>query len=450
MSSGFTRAISLLAGSSAAAQALTALAMPFLSRLYGPTDFGALAVFMGIVTTVSVAACLRYDVAVALPERDDESLALLALSFLAAGVVAMLALAVVALAFDWFAGWVHEPAVYHAKWLIPFGIFVAAAWNALQNWHIRKRHFGLMAQAKLGQSGAAVGTQAGLALSGVGSLGLLAGPPLGFAISGLWLLRSSWSGIVSWLRRSSLVELRQAAYAYRHYPVYSTWEALCNQAAIHLPVILIAGMATAAEAGYLMLAMYVLQAPMSLLGAAIGQVFLSRAPQAHRDQQLNRFTTEVLTNLAKAGAGPILAAGILSPVIFPIVFGAGWERAGWLVSWMVPWFLFQFLASPISMVLHVVGAQRTAMALQLFSLAVRLGVTWGAARLSPDWIAEAYALSGMAVYLCYFVVIQSRLGASARGWWAALGAAWRWVVPWIMGALLMAWLIVQLGMQLMN
>jgi len=424
--------------------------MPFLSRLYGPTDFGALAVFTGIVTTISVAACLRYDIAVALPERDDESLALLALSFLAAGVVALLASVVVALAFDWFAGWVREPAVYHAKWLIPLGIFVAAVWSALQNWHIRKRHFGLMAQAKLGQSGAAVGAQAGLALSGAGAWGLLAGPPLGFAISGLWLLRNSWGEFVGWLRRCSLVELRRAAYAYRRYPAYSTWEALCNQAAIHLPVILIAGMATAAEAGYLMLAMYVLQAPMSLLGAAIGQVFLSKAPQAHREQQLNHFTSEVLTNLIKAGAGPILAAGILSPVVFPLVFGADWERAGWLVSWMVPWFLFQFIASPISMVLHVVGAQREAMILQAYALVVRLGCVWGTAMLFPDWIAEVYALSGGVVYLSYFVVIQARLGVSARNWWGVFVAGWRWVVPWVIGSLLMALVIYQVGWKLLS
>jgi hypothetical protein len=68
---------------------------------------------------------------------------------------------------------------------------------------------------------------------------------------------------------------------YRRFPVYSTWEALANSAAIHVPVILVAAVAAPDEAGYLMLAMYVLQAPMSLIGAAVGQVYLSKAPAVH-------------------------------------------------------------------------------------------------------------------------------------------------------------------------
>ena len=435
-STGFGKAISVLVGGTAAAQAVTALAMPVLSRLYGPAEFGGLAVFLGIVTTFGVAACLRFDVAVALPQSDDDGIALVALSLVAALCVGLLALLVVTFAFDKFHNWTSEPGLYQGRWLIPLGIFGAAAWSALQNWHIRKHNVGLMAQARLAQSTVVAGTQVGAALLGFGPFGLLVGPPLAFIASGALFLKRSWRDFGSWSHRCRVTDLRRVANDFRRFPIYSTWEALFNQAAIHLPIILIAAETTAVEAGYLMLAMHVLQAPMGLLGSAIGQAFLSKAPLVYRNGRLAVFTNEVLINLTKAGVGPILAVGILSPVFFPLVFGSPWGRAGWLVSWMTPWFIFQFLASPVSMVLHVVGAQRAAMHLQLFSLLARLGITWLAVQLLPERVAEAYALSGAVVYLGYFVVIQAHLGRTGQSVRTMLySAVVQWVIPWIIGAL---------------
>lgn len=411
----FIRSVSVLVGGTAAGQAITALAMPALSRLYQPADFGTLAVFMGIVTTVSVAACLRYDIAIAVPESDEDGLALLALSLISATLISLLSALAIAVGFDYLAEWLDTEHLHAGKWLIPVGIFSAAAWSALQSWHIRKHNFPLMARARISQALAMVSTQSASALASFGPVGLVAGPPVGFVVSGAWFLKRAWEDLLHWLKRGQITDLRRVAREFRRFPAYSTWEALFNQAAIHLPIILIAARTTVAEAGYLMLAMYVLQAPLGLLGSAIGQVYLSRAPQAHREGNLAEFTNEVLRNLIKAGAGPILAIGVLSPIMFPLVFGAGWERAGWLVAWMTPWFLLQFLASPISMVLHVLGAQRTAMALQFFTLLLRLGITWIGTLLLEERISELYALSGAIAYGIYFIFIQAHLAAKFSG-----------------------------------
>jgi len=405
----FIRSISVLVGGTAAGQAITALAMPALSRLYQPADFGTLAVFMGIVTTVSVAACLRYDIAIAVPESDEDGLALLALSLISATLISLLSALAIAVGFDFLAEWLDAEHLHAGKWLIPVGIFSAAAWSALQNWHIRKHNFPLMARARISQALAMVSTQSASALASFGPVGLVAGPPVGFVVSGAWFLKRALEDLLDWLKRGQITDLRRVAREFRRFPAYSTWEALFNQAAIHLPIILIAASTTVAEAGYLMLAMYVLQAPLGLLGSAIGQVYLSRAPQAHREGNLAEFTNEVLRNLVKAGTGPILAIGVLSPVLFPLVFGPDWERAGWLVAWMTPWFLLQFLASPISMALHVVGAQRAAMGLQFFSLSIRLGMTWIATTWMDGLVAEVYAVSGAIVYGSYFIAIKSHL-----------------------------------------
>jgi O-antigen/teichoic acid export membrane protein len=159
------------------------------------------------------------------------------------------------------------------------------------------------------------------------------------------------------------------------------------------------------EAGYLMMAMYVLQAPVALIGTAIAQVYLSRAPDEHRAGQLGKFTAEIFGKLLKAGVGPLLFAGIVSPVAFPIVLGEEWRRAGELVVWMTPWFVMQFIAYPISMALHVTGKQRTALTLQVFALLARVGVVWVFGSVAANKVAEAYAISGFVIYSVYVALV---------------------------------------------
>ena len=73
-----------LAGGTAFAQALAILASPLITRLYGPEAFGLAALFTSIVGIVGVVACLRYELAIMLPKRDEEAANLLGLSLLPA------------------------------------------------------------------------------------------------------------------------------------------------------------------------------------------------------------------------------------------------------------------------------------------------------------------------------------------------------------------------------
>ncbi|WP_396267887.1 oligosaccharide flippase family protein [Ideonella sp.] len=432
---GFVRAIAVLVGGTAAAHAVTALAMPILSRLYDPADFGALAVLTAIVSTIGVVACLRYDVAVALPRSDEDSLALLTISLASAAVAGLLACAVVAVFFDSLVLWFGEPALDQGKWLIPIGIFCFGAWNALQSWHIRQQNFGSIAKARLGQALATSSVQAISATMGAGTIGLLAGPAAGFAASLVALIYLGRDYFIKSFAIRILKNLKTIAKQYIKYPLYSTLEAFSNQAASQVPIVIIAATLGTTQVGHLALAMLALQAPMSLLGSAVGQVYLSRAPEEHQQGKLGDFTSHVIANLVKVGAGPILAIGIISPSLFPVVFGSNWEAAAVFVTWMAPWFFLQFIASPISMALHVVGAQGAAMGLQVFALVIRVGATWGAGQVFPTWMIETYILSGAFVYFIYtFIILKHLQKINQKTALPPLNKLLLWISPWLLAS----------------
>lgn len=164
-----------------------------------------------------------------------------------------------------------------------------------------------------------------------------------------------------------------------------------------------------------MLAIRVLGAPMSLIGTAVSQVHLSRAPEEMRGKTLDRFTGQVIAGLFRSGVGPIIFVGIIAPSLFPYIFGKEWARAGEIVSWMTPWFVMQFLATPVSMTLHVTQNQRIALVIQLAGLLLRVGVVLCVSFLDSTHTVEAYSLTGFVFYAGYLIAIVRVAGTDIGG-----------------------------------
>jgi O-antigen/teichoic acid export membrane protein len=419
---GFLRPVLVLVGGTAFAHAITAFAMPILTRLYTPADFSTLAVFSSLLSIVGVAACLRFEIAIPMPERDSEAFNLLALAVGCAIAVSVAAGFLVLIAPSLLSERIGRLDLLPYLWLLPFGILIAGTYSALQNWFVREKDFLLIARSRVAQSAASAGTQIGAAGFGAGSMGLVLGYLLNTGsaclILGFRLVRHPrFRQNVMGLTRSTL---KQTWRDFSRFPKYSTWEALANSASIQLPIIMIAALAAGPEAGYLLLAMTVIQAPMALFGTSIGQVYLSRAPEEYRQGRLASFTADILMGLMKAGVGPLLAVGILSPLIFETLFGEGWGRSGWLVAWMTPWFIMQFLTTPLSMAIHVTGHQRAIFFLQIFGLILRVSSVLMAAQFFNAQFSEAYALSGA---LFYFIYLGLVLRCAKCSWKSIFGRA---------------------------
>ena len=65
-----------LVGGTAGSQVIAMAAAVILTRLYGPESFGVLATFVSILALLNVVSSLRYELAIAVPEYDDEAVTL--------------------------------------------------------------------------------------------------------------------------------------------------------------------------------------------------------------------------------------------------------------------------------------------------------------------------------------------------------------------------------------
>lgn len=439
--SNFVRSVLVLMGGTALGHLITALALPIVTRLYSPADFSVLAVFSSAVAIMSVAAALRFDIAVAVAESDLDSVRLLILALTCALAIAAAVGLVVVILPESLLQNIGLLSIESYLWLLPVGIFLAATYSAFQSWFIRSSSFSLIARSRVTQSASMAAGQIGFGAGGIAPFGLLIGHTLNTAV-GCIVLGSQF--LLSERKQFAVVSRSDIVAVFRSYsrfPKYSTLEALCNSGAIQVPVIMIASFAVGAEAGFMILAMTTMQAPMALMGTAIGQVYLSRAPEKFNKGELSSFTLVTLGGLSKAGVGPLLFAAIVAPDAFAIIFGEEWRRAGEIVTWMTPWFIMQFLSSPLSMSIYVTGHQRLAMVLQVFGLILRICTVWAAYLWVGDAIVEAYALSGFLFYLIYLLVVLTVVGVPYSAVLGCLKRSMPITLAWMSCGLFLLWLM---------
>ncbi len=423
--------IGTLAGGTAFAQGLTVLATPVLTRLYTPADFSILAVYTSLLSILSVVACLRLEIAIPIPEKDEDAANLLAMALCISTAISIGICVLVTLFPSQITSLMGVPSFSVYLWLVPVGVWFASTYAAVQFWSTRKKKFTRIARTRMSQALGGVGTQVSVGWVGIGPFGLLLGNVVSSGAGIFGLARDAWHEDRCALRAVKWSRMSQLIRDYSRFPKYSSLDALANTAGIQIPVIIIAALAIGPEAGYLMLATKVMAMPMGLIGGSVSQVYLAHAPEKLREGQLETFTTQILSGLVKAGVGPLLFAGIIAPPVFAIVFGAEWRRAGELVAWMTPWFVFQFMSSPVSMVMHVTNRQRAMLAITITGMIIRIGGMLIAYVVAQKYFVETYAISGGVYYLICFVLFYRAAGVNAS---TSLGVISRTVhiwSPWI-------------------
>jgi O-antigen/teichoic acid export membrane protein len=430
MRKGFVRSVGVLAGGTAFAQALMLLVLPVLTRLYTPRDFSVFAVYASMLGIISVAACLRLEIAIPMPERDEDAANLLALALSSSAIVGGVLALIVWTMPTQLVHLVEQPVIRPYLWLLPLGIWLASTYNALQYWTTRKKKFSAIAKTRMTQAVGGAGTQLGLGWIGVAPFGLLLGHTINSGAGIFGLARDALRHDRQALHSISISRMGRMLREYNRFPKYSTFEALANTAGIQIPVIVIAGTAVGPEAGFLMLATRAMQAPLGLIGGAIAQVFLSQAPQKLRAGALGTFTADVLGGLVRSGVGPLIFAGIAAPPIFSLVFGKDWSRAGELVSWMTPWLVLQFVSSPVSMVMHILNKQRAMLLLVTAGMGLRICAVSFAANYQRSHISEIYAVSSAIFYLALFVCVYRYAGCKESEVRRALLSGWRIIALW--------------------
>src|SRR5690606_12612029 len=123
-----------IAAGSVAAQLLGIIAIPVLTRLYTPDDFGILAIYASLLAILVIIANLRYDFAIVVPRSTRAAANVAAISIATAATVsATVGLALIIWSRP-LAEFLNAPLVGHYMWLLPISAFGAGVYQTLNYW----------------------------------------------------------------------------------------------------------------------------------------------------------------------------------------------------------------------------------------------------------------------------------------------------------------------------
>lgn len=402
---GFLKAVLTLVGGTAFVQLVNVLVLPILTRLYTPEDFAVFAIYTSTLGMLSVASCLRFEIAIAMPEKDEDAISLLIAGLVSNLIITFLITLVLYFFNDRIFQALDRVDLIPYTWLLPVGVFLFGIYNCLQYWATRKKRFKEIVQTKVSQvmTGSIVQIGGGILKASV--YGLILGQIFNMSSGIIRLFYSFIKDTKNSIKKVNLKTIKKNVIVYQDFPKYSTFEALFNTSGTQLPIIIIGFAAGGATVGFLMIASRVMAIPIRLLGSSIAQVYLSFAPAEYSKGNLERYTLQTMGKIAKYGLIPLILICFAAPVIFPIVLGKQWAEAGNMVLWMLPWFMAQLLSSPVSMSLQITNNQKTALFLQFLGLLIRSVGLLVFVIYYAEYAFEYFAISSFVFYCIYIIVI---------------------------------------------
>ena len=403
------RNIFLLMSGTAAAQLITAVSMPIVTRLYTPEMIGIISIYLSFFGFWTTILTWRFESALLISEDEEESHYVFRLGAVLVLLTAFLGVPVLSslqhfnvIGFETLPAW--SP-------LVAFLSSLGFGWYMLyRSWLLRLREARVISMSAVARSGANAGTRVLSGILNIGVYGLFLAEILG-SWAALGAVRNKTKRIlVKEEPKWSCSKLKDCAIKYRKFVQYEMPSVMLNQLAIMLPVPIVGALYGAEAAGWFGLAKLVYAIPNGQIGKSVGDVFQMELGGSVREGDIKKgekLFYKFSFRLGVVGLLPLFISIFFAPQIVPFIFGDDWEKMGVIVAHMAPWMFMALVVGSMSRALSVLQKQQWKLMYDFSALAV-VGCSYFYAEIHHiDLIGFIDVLSvGMSsAYVVYFFVI---------------------------------------------
>lgn len=364
------------------AQAIPIAISPILTRIYTPEDFGVFALYMSVVSIISIIATGKYDLAIMLPRKDKDAMHIAALAIGITCTISLLLFIMVFLFNNQITGLLGYPELSPWLYLLPFTVLLTGVYQSLNYWSIRKKYYKRLSLNKIVQSGATGMSNIGI---GIGSAGFSGGLILG-GFSGQMLATGVLARTIynkERIHKNDLDKIRIYALAktYKKFPVYFTFIYGLNAFSSSIVPILLATTFGINVAGQYYLVMRSIKGPLGIISSSVGNVFFQKATHGNNCYSMY---IKISVYLFLIGIIPTLIFFFYGKDIFTFVFGEKWQIAGEMSSILIIMLFLSFVTIPVSQ-LSTIKQKTTYNIIWQLILLLGIYVSLGVGKLVNDW-----------------------------------------------------------------
>lgn len=403
--SEFLKSVVVLTTGTVMAQAVGYLVMPFLTHLYTDEQWGDWGLYTRIVAFVSTVATARYELSIPLPKHDGHSYALYKLSLYISRIILLLS---VLLAVAYL---LIEPSGWNDIWFVIatiVSIFFVVYINLGTNWAIRTKAFKKISFQQMTNSISANGFRLLFGWMNFGSLGMVLGTTIGYAVSSFGFVKDFLH--LDKVKYKNYTKKKQRALLreYREFPTVNLPHVTVDLGRDLLVAAFIAHYFGKGIFGQFNHSYLILKLPLVVVGVAIGRVFYQRCVELVNDRKSTLpLLRRTLGTLFLLSIIPFSIIFMFGEPMFAFVFGEEWGNSGYYSEIMAIWSLMLFLVSPLSSLPLALRRQKEFFILGLFGSVIQLfsfGVLpmlWGTS--DEAWIGILWFVS--IAQSCYFLVV---------------------------------------------
>ena len=374
-SNAFFRNVATLASGTIISQLVVIGVSPLLSRIYSVESFGFLALFTSYMVISAVVSTGRYELAMGLPEKDEDSRKIFQLIIYLGFIVSLFYLLVIIVA--------KEVLHFQSKfeilkhwwiYLAPLYIFFIALYSGLGYWLQRKKNYKKITFVNALQVVAAAILSVVFGLLKIES-GLILSLILAIIIATIYLLLD----YLKENKKFTFAEVKEQGKKYLSFPKHMIVSDLSLTAGQQLTPILFSFLYSTTVVGFFSMANRMLRLPNIVITSSIGNVFRNDAiDEIRKIGNCKALYESTFKKLIYMSLPIYFVIFIVSPFLFKILFGAVWLEAGYYARIITLFLFIEFVATPLNTLYYVKEKQKLLMRLQFLNavfggLAIYLG-----------------------------------------------------------------------------
>ncbi|MCR4420954.1 MAG: oligosaccharide flippase family protein [Exilispira sp.] len=344
--------VATLMSGSIISQTIPIIISPILSRIYSPEDFSILAIYLSITNIFSVIASGRYDLAIMLPDKNEDAINILSLSIMISFFTTSILIPFSLIFKNQISFLLKNDKL--SNWLLfsVFGILLTTIHQNLIYWNNRNKKFKTVSINRVVQSGASGFFQIifGYFLKKLSSGFIIVGQFLGQVFAAARLIFSFIKSDRGIIKEISLKKIKEVAKRYSEFPKKTTLSSLLNIFSNNGRYLVLGFFLDKNSLGSLFFTLRILMLPVSIIGNNIADVVFQRVSELKNKgvnkNKIKREINKIILQLSSFLIIPVIILAIFGKQIFSFIFGPNYAAAGIFSSILSFSLFFQFIFSP--------------------------------------------------------------------------------------------------------
>lgn len=355
----FFKNISTVASGNLISQILPFIFAPIITRLYDPSDFGALALFVSTAAFFQSFATLKYESSIQMPEQEIEAINLMSLSFYLILITSIISLIFLIIFNENLLIIFGDNDIGFWIYFIPFMVLIATPNLIFNVWTSRKKKFKRIAKYNIFQTTLTPISKILISIFFKISGGLILGTLIGNFFSRLsYILEIIIYDKISFFKISPK-KFKELAVKYKNFSIYLTGQQITGRLKETGIIYVFSYFFGANLLGLYSFAHSIMYKPVIVIGQAVSNVYYQKSADLfNTKKQIWPFTKSLVLILSIFALIIFTPFIFFGPEIFGLIFGENWFIAGTYAQILSPWLIVVFIEQGFSKLTLVLGKQR--------------------------------------------------------------------------------------------